>query len=346
MPVWRNGALAVMLVAPAVPGCAVVCGGVMLAAPVWAEAARPQGLRRPVIAGSVRVRDSSQTQPVLVQLHSEHGGMVSRVTTSSSGRFEFFDVSQGQYDLVINANGFKPVRMRVEYSYAPLDGILIFLEPEPPAGAPPAPGDAVSVRLLAAPAKAREEYQKGLESIASNKLDDAVARFRKAIELHPGFDDAYVQIGRILLQQNDPSGAQQALDNATRLNPQNDLAFTLLGRAFRQRKLLAEAVAALQTAVKLKEDSWFARLELGEALLGLGRLDEAFPHVARAHQLNTKEPAIHQLYYNVLIRKNQHREALAELYEFLKMFPDHQLAPRARQQREALQKFLTGSGKE
>lgn len=332
MPVLRTGALGLMLL--------------VLAAPVCSNAAPQQGFRRPVIAGSVRVRDSSQTQPVLVQLHSEHGGMVSRVTTSSSGRFEFFDVREGQYDLVINANGFKPVRMRVEYSYAPLDGILIFLEPEAPSGASAAPSDAISVRLLAAPAKAREEYQKGVESIASNKLDDGVAHFRKAIELHPAFDDAYVQVGRILLQKNDPSGAQQALDNATQLNPQNDLAFTLLGRAFRQRKLLPEAVTALETAVKLKEDSWFARLELGEALLGLGRLDDAFPHVARAHQLNTKEPSIHQLYYNVLIRKNQHRDALAELDEFLKMFPEHPLAPRARQQREALQKFLAGSGKE
>ncbi|MGH9816512.1 MAG: carboxypeptidase-like regulatory domain-containing protein, partial [Candidatus Acidiferrales bacterium] len=82
----------------------------VLAAPVYSNPGPQQGFRRPVIAGSVRVRDSNQTQPVLVQLHSEHGGMVSRVTTSSSGRFEFFDVREGQYDLVINANGFKPVR--------------------------------------------------------------------------------------------------------------------------------------------------------------------------------------------------------------------------------------------
>ncbi len=299
---------------------------------------------RPVIAGSVRIHEGNTGQPVLVQLYSQFGGLVARVTASSSGRFEFYNVPQGQYDIVVDVNGYKVVRMRVEYSMAPQEGILIDLTPdEKPTEF--ASGVSVPLRVLQSPPKAREEYEKGMENLREKKWDQGVARFRRAVEIHPEFDEAYLQLGMIHLQQNDATQAQLAFENATRIHPQGERGFMLLGRSFRLQKKLGEAAAALEQSVKLKEDSWFAQLELGETLLGLGRLDDAFPHVERAHQLNTNEASIHQLYYNTLIRKNQHRQALEELDEFLKLFPSHALATRARQQREGLQKFLEGSGK-
>ena len=57
---------------------------------------------------------------------------------------------------------------------------------------------------------------------------------------------------------------------------------------------------------------------------------------ARAHALNPGVPAIHQLHYNLLIRGSHYAAALAELDEFLRLFPAHSLAARARQQRAAL----------
>lgn len=299
---------------------------------------------RPAIAGSVRIREGNTGQPVLVQLYSRFGSLVARATASSSGRFEFFNVPTGEYDLVVDVTGYKVVRLRVEYSVVPQDGILIDLVPEGNE-TEPAPGPAVPLRILQAPAKAREEYDRGIASVNNKKLDEGVEHFRKAIEIHPEFDDAYVQLGMIHLQRSDAAQAQQAFEQATRIYPQGERGFMLLGRSYRLQNKLNEAAAALEQSIKLKEDSWFAQVELGEALLGLGRLEEAFPHVERAHQLHTSEASIHQLYYNTLIRRNRHRLALAELDEFLKLFPSHALAARARQQREALQKFLASQGK-
>jgi Tfp pilus assembly protein PilF len=311
----------------------------ILAAPavVWAQS-------RPVIAGSVRIRDGNSGQPVLVQLYSQFGGLVSRVTASSSGRFEFFNVPQGQYDLVIDMTGYKPVRMRIEYSIAPLEGLLIDLVPDTKEGEA-TPGPPVPVRVLQAPPKAREEYDRAIESVNKKRPAEATAHFRKAIELYPEFDEAYLQLGMVHLQQNEAAQAQAAFENVTRIHPQGERGFMLLGRACRMQKKLEEAAQALERSIQLKEDSWFARMELGETLIGLGRIEDAHPHVLRAHELNPAEPLIHQLYYNTLIRRNQHREALAELEEFLKLFPEHGLAARARQQREALQKFLEGQAK-
>lgn len=310
-----------------------------LAAPLllWAQA-------RAAIAGSVRIREGNSGQPVLVQLHSEFGGVVARVTASSSGRFEFFNVPSGRYDLVVEMAGFKPYRMRVEYVMGPVEGLLVDLVPEG-RESDLGPGAAVPLRVLQAPPKARQEYERGLESISRKRFEEGAQHFRKAIESFPDFDEAYLQLGLVHLQQNRAEQAQSAFENVTRIHPQSERGFMLLGRACRLQKKLEEAVAALSQSIQLKEDSWFAQLELGEALLELGRLEEAATHVARAHALNAREASIHQLYYNTLIRQERHREALAELEEFLQLFPGHALAPRARQQREALSKFLVEQGK-
>lgn len=317
--------------------CAFCLAILAAAAVAWAQS-------RPVIAGSVRIRGGNSGQLVLVQLYSQFGGLVSRVTTSSSGRFEFFGVQPGQYDLVVDVTGYKVVRIRVEYAVAPVDGILIDLVPEAKSEEP-APGPAVPLRVLQAPPKARQEYDRAVESVNQKKPAEAASHFRKAIELYPDFDEAYLQLGMVHLQQNDAVQAQAAFENVTRLHPQSERGFMLLGRSFRMQKKLEEAAQALERSIQLKEDSWFARMELGETFIALGRIEDAHPHVLRAHELNPAEPLIHQLYYNTLIRRNQHREALAELDEFLKLFPEHALAARARQQREALHKFLDGKAK-
>lgn len=319
------------------PICVVLLA--ILAAPLWVWAQA-----RPVIAGSVRIREGNSGQPVLVQLHSEFGGVVARVTASSSGRFEFFNVPPGRYDLVVDMTGYKPYRMRVEYVMGPVEGLLIDLVPDGKESEP-GPGPAVSLRVLQAPPKARQEYERGMESVSRKRFEEGAQHFRRAIEWFPDFDEAYLQLGLLHLQHNEPAQAQAAFESVTRIHPQSDRGFMLLGRACRMQKKLEEAVAALTQSVKLKEDSWFAQLELGEALLQLGRLEQASAHVARAHALNAREASIHQLYYNTLIRQERHREALAELEEFLQLFPAHALAPRARQQREALSKYLAGQGK-
>jgi tetratricopeptide (TPR) repeat protein len=72
--------------------------------------------------------------------------------------------------------------------------------------------------------------------------------------------------------------------------------------------------------------------------VALGKVNEALPHAQRAHELNPSEAATHQTYYNTLIRRGDYRAALEELDEFLRLFPRHPLAEKARAQREALSK--------
>lgn len=83
-----------------------------------------------------------------------------------------------------------------------------------------------------------------------------------------------------------------------------------------------------------------AHLELGKTLLGLEQAEAAYPHIARAHELNPAAASAHILLYNTLILRNHHQAGLAELEEFLRLFPDHPVAAQARQQREGLRAYL------
>jgi len=65
-------------------------------------------------------------------------------------------------------------------------------------------------------------------------------------------------------------------------------------------------------------------------------VEDAYPHLMRAHELNPGAPTVHLNLYNAQILRSDYRAAVAELDEFLKLFPDHPQAEPARRQRRAL----------
>ncbi|MCI0350265.1 MAG: tetratricopeptide repeat protein, partial [Acidobacteriales bacterium] len=184
--------------------------------------------------------------------------------------------------------------------------------------------------------EAAREFQKGLAAFAESKFATSIKYFKKTIEIDAGLDEAYIQLAQAYWRERQPAEAQAVLEKAAILSPENPRTLALLGRAYRVQREWEKAVTNLHHALKLKEDLWITHFELSESFSGWGRADDAFPHAQRAHELNANEPSAHQLYYNLLIHRRDYPAALAELDEFLRLFPKHPLADRARQQRQAL----------
>jgi TolA-binding protein len=291
--------------------------------------------RRPSLSGEVRSADGQSPKTVVVRLETRQGVKVNQAWTASSGRFEFYGVPLGQYYLVVQADGFKPIREAVDLSFGGVMGLILYLVPEEKDPVL-AEGDSVNVRELKLPKKALKEYEKGVELLHEGKAAESVAYFQKAIAEYPAFDHAYIQLCLAYIRQRSAADAQRTLEEAILANPKNWRALNLLGRMSRRQKQYERAVELLARSLAVREDSWLAHVEMGEALAGLNRMEEAHVHVARAHVLRPEEPSIHQLYYNVLIKRNQYDAALKELDEFIRLFPEHSLTPRAKQQREAL----------
>ncbi len=276
---------------------------------------------------------------VLVRLETHTGIMLQRTWTDKGGAFQFSHIVCGFYVLAVDLPGYRPVRLAVEHSFIPADGLLLRLVRNEGSSEEDEESQPVE-QLNPLRAEAAKEFQKGIEKHAAEKLEASIRHFKKAIEIDPGLDEAHLQLAVVYLEQRNAAAAQSVLEDATLMNPRNPRTLWLLGRAYRLQSQWEKAVASLTRAVNLKEDFWIAQLELGQSLVALGKVNEAFVHVQRAHELNPNEPSTHHAYYNTLIRRGDYRTALDELDEFLRLFPKHSLAEKARQQREALSKEI------
>ena len=165
----------------------------------------------------------------------------------------------------------------------------------------------------------------------ANRLDDAVASYRKAIDLDPARADAWINLGIDLHKQGNKDEAlkaflradelkpgvastqfdiglerealgqfQEALaayDEAHRLNP--DVGWVTpahLGALYEQLKMWPEAAAALQRATRLKEDDAESWAYLALAYQNQQLFDKAIPAYRKAIALN---PALVICRYNL-----------------------------------------------
>lgn len=288
------------------------------------------------ITGMVRLPPGEElSEPILVRLETSTGYLMSQVWTKRPGRFEFYNVACGSYVLAVDVSGYYPVRKMVDHSYEPAEGLMLQLIVDESQSASRS-GAVVSLQALQVPEAAREEFEKGLKAVAEKKTERATKHFENAIELHPEYDDAYVQLMLAQLQRGKYAEARRVAEQAIAQNARNARAHAVLGVALREEGKPEESAAALLRSVEIKEDSWFSQLELGRTLFALRRLEDAYRHLVRAHELNPDSPSVHLNLYNAHILRSDFRAAVAELDEFLKLFPDHPQAEPARKQRQAL----------
>jgi predicted CXXCH cytochrome family protein len=175
--------------------------------------------------------------------------------------------------------------------------------------------DAAQV-LERAPASPEVLNELGFVYLHAGKLEEAVARFRRALAADPDLPEVYLNLATALSRQGDQTGAVDALRTAVTLRPnlvaaRNNLASILnargdfdqarehfrfairidpnyapvrynYGRALEEHGALDEAEVQLRTALRLNPRSAEAFTSLGMVLAGKGRWDEAIEQYQRA----------------------------------------------------------------
>jgi tetratricopeptide (TPR) repeat protein len=121
------------------------------------------------------------------------------------------------------------------------------------------------------------------------RLDEAIARYERALALQPEYAPAYNNLGTALMARGQLEQAVTAFREAARLQPESVDARELLASAVYdlgseqlQRKALAEAEVSLREAIRLRPDYAEAHNNLGIVLASTGRLYEAVQHWRRA----------------------------------------------------------------
>lgn len=171
-------------------------------------------------------------------------------------------------------------------------------------------------------ADAEKYCQLGDIFLKQNQLEEAIACYRRAIELESDYAPAYFRIGEIFQSRGRSTEAivcfRQAVryDNSTSLYPQR------LGRILVQEQKFDEAIAYYQKVILLEPKQWKTYHQLGEILSKVEKWQEAVTAYNHALKLNAQFSwSYHNLGY-VLLQLARWSEASQALEKAIKLNPD------------------------
>ena len=102
-------------------------------------------------------------------------------------------------------------------------------------------------------------------------MDEAIANFRKAVELEPARADAEDNLGHALMAKGSADEAIPHFQKALDIGPETAEFHTNLGIVLAKRGQLADAIPHFERALALSPDTVDARYYLGKALVMSGR---------------------------------------------------------------------------
>ncbi len=153
------------------------------------------------------------------------------------------------------------------------------------------------------------------------KLDESIVECRKAIELDPQFAWPHYNLGLALWRQGDLDQAIAEFRKTLALDPKHAGAHLGIGNVLYQQGKFDEAIAECRKAVALSPQDAVVHCGLGYALDGKGRLDDAIAEYKEALRLKPDFPQAHNNLANVLSRKGRLDEAIAESRKAIELDP-------------------------
>ena len=121
---------------------------------------------------------------------------------------------------------------------------------------------------------------------ALDKDEEAVAAYKRALELNPNFADACRNLGNVLIELQELDDAIKYFEQALRINPADKKACQGLGRAQNEQGDLGQAVAAYQKAIAIDPLNAEYYRELGVLFSDHGEIEEAISAHRKALELN------------------------------------------------------------
>ena len=334
----RN-ALAAFIVSFALLGWGSACG--------WSQGGE--------VVGRVNLVSGGDPGVVVVQLEDLRGSPLATVFTDEKGLFRFQGLGRlgDNLFLVIEHEGFRPVREEIDLGLRQYANMLLFLEREtdPNAGGG---ADVVDVRELLAsvPGEAVEAYDRALEASRDGDHAEAIEHLESALELASDFYEARIKLGGERLELDQFREAEAAFEQAFELSPNRELAPLNLGVLhYKEGDLQAtggnleeaaisfrQAISFLEEAIRLNPLSADALFYLGTTFSKFALYDEAEQRLQRALDIVDGHAQARLALMNLYARQSRYEEALEQADAFLDENPDsgqREAIERAKSQIEA-----------
>jgi tetratricopeptide (TPR) repeat protein len=168
-----------------------------------------------------------------------------------------------------------------------------------------------------------ESYREGLSLKLEGRWEEAIAAFRRALELDPDHENSLFNIANCYLELDRTDEALDALEHMVRVNPQSQRGYYQIGLVHACPLEgypfdLEAAEQALRRAFEINKEESGALLRLGEVVLVRGKPEEALEYLSLANRSNFR--AVEGYYLRGYIRwkegrDDEARELLAEAIE-------------------------------
>lgn len=269
---------------------------------------------------------------------------ISETITRPEGQFKFNDVPEGDYlietfetDLYEATGTSVSVRPFAKGSRA-MAFVTVELTLKPRSGKEARPGVVAADVDLNVPKPAQKHYRAGLKAIDGRDSTRALKEFREAIEIHPEFYAARLELGRELAAQKRYQEAAEAFQPLSQIAPKQPEWQTEYGKVLYALKRPAEAVSVLLAALRLREADWETNFYLGWASLekDAGSAEQYF---LRALALDEQKAArAHLALAQLAQAKGRTDEAIKQLEAYLALVPDAPDAEAARRLLDSLRR--------
>lgn len=267
-------------------------------------------------------------------LQSMNGGQYV-IFTDYQGQFNFSGLIPGNYVLEVDADRqrFEPVSQSIQVFRGMPSVVSVGLKNRAGARGAVTTGTVISVAELDKniPEKARKEFRRGSDAVGAGKVEEAIGHYRKALAIYPDFLMARNDLGVQLMAAGRLDEAAEQLRLAVKLdgkafNPQLNLGIVLV-----QQQQFAAAAQVLGGAVTLNPQSPAARLYAGQAYAGAGDSDRAEKELKLAFERGGSDFAIALFHLgNLYMGRGERAQALKSFEAYLAIAPGAANAGEAR----------------
>ena len=135
------------------------------------------------------------------------------------------------------------------------------------------------------PGYAKAQYNLGAALREKGQVDEAIVHLQGAVDIQPHYVEAHNSLARALGQKGEWDGAKEHLERSLEIDPAQAEAHNNLANVLWQKGRLREAAAEYEKALALHPDYAAAHFNLGEVLREAGETREAIAHYRRALEI-------------------------------------------------------------
>jgi tetratricopeptide (TPR) repeat protein len=216
-------------------------------------------------------------------------------------------------------------------------------------------GVTLSASAYKAPKAAISAYEKGVEAARKGKLADARKYFGKAVEIYPGYTNAWFQLGTILQKDQQKDAARTAFTQATTSDSRFLPPYLSLSAMAFESENWIEVLTFTDHVLDLDplhhvpgyvldlDSSSYAEAYFYNAVANykLKKFEAAEKSGLKAEHIDllTRFPQLHLLMAELFARKNNYDMAVIETRTYLELAPHARNAEQAREQLARLEKL-------